>query len=148
MKTVLPLLLCMLGCSSSPPPPVDIDTTHDICTHCRMVVSDRRLAAQIVAANEEPQLFDDIGCLRDYLAGHPRAAGSVVYVADHVSGRWLDARAALFTRALSRQTPMASGILAHADRASRDGDPAAAAGMPVDAAAILGPASVPKEPAR
>ena len=53
----------------------------------------------------------------------------MVFVADHRTGEWVDARRAVFTRT-SIDTPMASGLVAHADAASRDADPAAAGGQP------------------
>ena len=71
--------------------------------------------------------FDEAGCLRDYLGSHATPADAVVYVADHRTGEWLNARTAVFTKT-SASTPMGSGLLAHADAASRDADPAAAGG--------------------
>ena len=81
-------------------------------------------------------MFDEIGCLQDYLADHPLAAEATVFVADHRSGEWLDARSAVFTRT-TLHTPMSSGLIAHADSASRDADPAAHDGLLVAAADIL-----------
>jgi hypothetical protein len=60
-------------------------------------------------------------------------------VADHRTGEWVDASRAVFTRTPAVQTPMASGLIAHADAASRDRDNAAAGGSDVSPAAILGP---------
>jgi copper chaperone NosL len=96
-----------------------------------MMVSDLRVAAQIVAPGEEASIFDDIGCLRDYLAASAAPAGSVVYVADHRTGAWVDAASAVFTKTTAVSTPMGSGIIAHRDAASRDEDAAAHAGTPV-----------------
>jgi len=96
-----------------------------------MMVSDVRVAAQIVAPGEEPLFFDDIGCLRDYLASTSAAADAVVYVADHRTGAWVDATQAVFTRSATIETPMGSGIIAHADAASRDADDAARGGSGV-----------------
>ena len=74
--------------------------------------------------------FDELGCLRDYLGGHATPADAVVYVADHRTGEWVTARTAVFTKTAT-STPMGSGLLAHADAASRDADPAAAGGSAV-----------------
>ena len=60
-------------CSRSRAPadrPADgIALGQDACAHCRMVIVSQATAAQIAAPGEEPRFFDEIGCLRDYLAG-------------------------------------------------------------------------------
>jgi copper chaperone NosL len=125
-------IVALLACGSGVPKPAPLDTTNDRCAYCRMPVSDSRLAAQIVAPAEEPRFFDDLGCLAGELA---RSGGlpsrSVVYVADHRSGDWIPRETAVFTRSPAAETPMASHLLAHADAASRDRDPAARGGAPV-----------------
>lgn len=110
----------------------------DPCAHCRMVIVSTATAAQVVTPGEEPRFFDDIGCLRDYLAASPVTPDLTAYVADHRTGAWVDARHAVFTRT-SLSTPMVSGLLAHADLASRDADPDAGQGETVATAAVLGP---------
>lgn len=138
MKGAWVLFFGLLGCSSGMPQPVTIDTANDSCTYCRMIVSDVRLGAQIVTPGEDSRVFDDLGCLRDYLEAHPLASEAVVYVADHLTAAWVPAHAALYTKSTSRATPMASGLLAHADARSRDADVAAVGGQPVDVATLLG----------
>ena len=81
-------------------------------------------------------MFDDMGCLRDFLRGARLPSGARVYVTDHRTGAWVDANHALFTTT-TVSTPMGSGLLAHADAASRDADPAARGGSPVAAGTIL-----------
>ena len=137
---LLLLLGLMPACTSGPPQPVSIDTANDACAYCRMIVSDPRVAAQIVAPGEETSVFDDIGCLRDYLAQREVARDAVVFVADHRTGEWVRATDAIYTLSMGRRTPMASGIVAHASRASRDQDPVAAGGEDVAMRAVLGDA--------
>lgn len=122
------VLLFLLGCARGAPPPAELDTRNELCAYCRMPVSDRRLAAQIVSRGEEPLFFDDLGCLAGRLARDGRRAGSAIYVADHGTGRWVPAESAVYTRSALLQTPMGSGLLAHADATSRDADPAARGG--------------------
>ena len=135
--------LCLMAAScAGAGAPANIELGQDACAECRMVIVSLSTAAQIVTPGEEPRFFDEIGCLRDYMSNHvnPPAAGTVVYVADHQTGRWLEADRAVFTRT-AVSTPMASGILAHADVASRDADPAARGGAPVSIREVLGSAS-------
>jgi copper chaperone NosL len=108
-----------------------------------MIVSDPRLAAQIVTPAEEPRVFDDLGCLRDYLTASPIARDAVVYVADHHTGDWVRASDAVFTRVAGATTPMGSHLLAHASAASRDADPQARGGEPIELSAVVRPARTP-----
>jgi copper chaperone NosL len=128
-------LLC-LACSSGVAKPVPVDTRNDACASCRMAVSDPKLAAELVAPGEEPRIFDDIGCLAAYLRQHPAAPDAAIYAADHRTGAWIPARAALFTRVASIETPMGSHLVAHADQASREAD--GVTGAAVGAADLLG----------
>ena len=108
------------ACAGGAPSPASLDVKNDTCAHCRMAVSDRRFAAQIVAPGEEALFFDDLGCLREYLSasGPTVPDEAVVYVADHRTAEWVDARQAVFTRRANLATPMASGLMAHRDTSS------------------------------
>jgi copper chaperone NosL len=116
--------------------PIGIELGRDACSHCRMAIVSTATAAEIVAPGEEPRLFDDIGCLRDFAAAAPLSPDALVFVADHRTGRWVDAHHAVFTKT-SLQSPMGSGVVAHADAASRDLDPAAHGGSTVSTGSIL-----------
>lgn len=139
-------LASLVRCSHAPPGPAVLDTRHEACAFCRMAVSERRFAAQLVAAGEEPRFFDDIGCLGGYVrAQHGRLArGSRAYVVDHRTGAWLRAAQAVYTRLPQLQTPMGSHVVAHADEASRRADPQTAdARTPLDPALLFGPDGAP-----
>jgi copper chaperone NosL len=140
----LAVLLVLASCPRGPPGPAQVDTRNDACASCRMAVSDARFASQLVAHGEEPRFFDDLGCLRDYLRKSPRLPrGSVAFVADHRTGQWVRASAAVLTRKESLETPMGSHLVAHASASSRDADPVAAGGTPVSPAELFGPAGPP-----
>ncbi len=136
--------LALAGCASGPPQPARIDTRNDACAFCRMTISDPSLAAQLLAPYEEPRVFDDLGCLRDYLrsAGAP-APRTTAWVADHRTREWVRASAAVYTRHPALATPMASHLMAHASPTSRDLDPEARSGQFVPATDIFGPAGPP-----
>lgn len=138
------LALAVAACTRGGAEPARLDPLHDGCASCRMAVSDPRTAAQLAAPGEEPAFFDDIGCLRDYLAsGRRLPRGAVAFVADHRTKAWVRAAAATFTRQEAVETPMGSHLLAHADPASRDADPAAAGGKAVSPTDLFGPRGPP-----
>ena len=141
------LAIVLAACDGGPLRPAELDTRHESCRFCRMTVSERPFAAQLVAAGEEPMFFDDLGCLRDFLgSGGKLPTGATAFVADHRTGEGVRGAKAVYTEVPTLQTPMASHLVAHADAASRDADPAAAGGRPVAATAIFGPAGAPNTP--
>jgi copper chaperone NosL len=142
---LLALATLLAACGERPPAPARLDTANESCRFCRMAISDQRTAAQLVAPGEEPLFFDDVACLRDFLASGPRIRpGAIVYVADHVTGSWVFADGAVYTRALAVATPMDSHLLAHSSAEARAADPAAAGGVPLSAAAVFGAALPPR----
>lgn len=138
-------LLFLTACHGTPEP-VEVDVRNDACAWCRMGVSDRRTAAQLVAPLEEPRFFDDVGCLRDYLAGGATVpAGAVAYVADHRTREWVLAARAAYAQTPALATPMSSGIAAWADPSSRAADPSVPqAAAPRSPAEIFGPGGPPQ----
>lgn len=80
----------------------------------------------------------ELGCLRDYLAEKPLDSAATVFVADHRTAEWVDARQAIFTHTRAA-TPMGSGLLAHASADVRDQGPDALHGIPVTVESILQP---------
>lgn len=135
---VLGLPLLLAGCGGSALGPAPLDTKNDQCASCRMTVSQRPFASQIVARGEEPRFFDDLACLAAYLREHPPAAGAAIFVADHRTGAFAPAGTALYTRVPSLETPMGSHLVAHADASSRAADAPAANGTPVERRELLG----------
>jgi copper chaperone NosL len=137
-RTILLAIIAALAgsaCRSAAATPAALDSNHDACTYCRMIVSDRRFASQIAAPLEEPKFFDDLGCLGNYLKGAGSLdAGAVVYVADHLTLAWVPARSAVFTRVETLTAPMGSHLIAHESAATRNADSAARAGTAVSLA--------------
>ncbi len=138
------LLAALAGCSRGPAAPIAVDTKNDRCAWCRMAVSDARFAAQLVSPSEEPRAFDDIGCLATFLkSGGAPAKGQVAYVADHRTKAWVRAAGAVYTKKPGLATPMGSGLVAHAEAASRDADAEAVGGSPVSREDVFGPNGAP-----
>ena len=132
------------ACRGGPPSPAQLDPRNDHCANCRMAVSAPRFAAQLVAPGEEPRFFDDLGCLRDWLRAHPAPPrGAVAYVADHRTGAWVRAAAAIYARVPGLATPMGSELVAHQDAASRVADRSLGRAVPVAPAELFGPAGPP-----
>jgi nitrous oxide reductase accessory protein NosL len=112
----LALLLLLAACPQGPASgPVDIHWDRDACEHCRMVISDRRHAAEIRSgARREAMKFDDLGCALHWLQNQPEARQkeAEIWVMDSRDPRWLDARQAHYLG--GQVTPMDYGFAAFA----------------------------------
>ncbi len=85
----------------------------DMCEECKMVISDRHYAAQIVDTRQEKAyMFDDIGCLVLWMDENPLDwfDSARIYVADSKSAEFIDAKTAYWT--LGATTPMDFGLSA------------------------------------
>ena len=135
---MLLLLTALSSCAPATPQPVAFDAATEACRYCRMTGSNGRAAGQIVAPGEEPLFFDDIGCLRDYLAAATPAKGAVAFVTDYATRAWIRADAAAYLSQPSIETPMASHLIAFASPAARDASPDARGGRALSATDVFG----------
>ncbi len=88
----------------------------DMCERCKMVVSERKYAAEIINPDTgKAYKFDDIGCAVLWLKEEhiPWSDKAKIWITDAKSGKWLDARKAKYTD--DSITPMAYGIAAFSD---------------------------------
>ncbi len=89
----------------------------DMCERCKMVISERKYAAEVInPENKRVYKFDDIGCAVLWLKEEkkPWASRAKIFVTDAKSGKWIDAKKALYTD--DSITPMAYGISAFSDK--------------------------------
>lgn len=109
------VILLLAACSSGEVQPVAIEDS-DMCSFCRMAISEKQFAAEIIDVDEKVFKFDDIGCMLRY----KQAAGGKLkpvaeFVTDYDLRDWVRAEKAFFTRSATIKTPMGSNIVAFAD---------------------------------
>jgi len=75
------------------------------CSHCRMLLSDPRYAAQVLTEDSERLYFDDIGCMASYLVKHSVRFRRAWVRDEH--GSWVDALRARYRT--DAATPMGFG---------------------------------------
>ncbi|MGD8587358.1 MAG: hypothetical protein PVG22_00865 [Chromatiales bacterium] len=115
---LLGVCLFLVGCSVDPENgPREVKWDRDTCERCRMVLSDRNFAAQIRyfpdhSARSKVVMFDDIGCAILWLDEKPWKDDprSEIWVVDHRTGTWIDARRATYLTGVL--TPMEYGLAA------------------------------------
>lgn len=117
------LLLLVSACSMDPQTgPGDTRWDRQSCERCRMMLSDRHYAAQVRVFPEANRsrvfYFDDIGCAIIWLQDKPWEANKAteIWVTDHRTGEWIDARAASYVE--NRITPMEYGLGAQREAAA------------------------------
>ena len=86
----------------------------EVCERCKMIISDKRFAAQYITSSGESKKFDDIGCMIGGLkeAGERGESPLAVYIADFGTGEWLDAGKALYLENSELKSPMGYNIAA------------------------------------
>ena len=117
-KMLLPLVLISWGCGTPSLKPVEIDPA-DMCSFCRMAVSQMRYAAEIVDHDENVHKFDDIGCMVRFLRAR-RPGGAAVFVRDYAGGEWIDAREARYVRSDTIPSPMGGHLIALKDKSTAE----------------------------
>ena len=114
------LLAAAVGCGNRAPRPAEIEST-DMCAQCKMAISERRYAAELVDADGNFNKFDNVACMIRYASSRNlRDKAAAWFVMDSEGRQWLDARQALFVNAASIPGPMGNGILALKDAAKAD----------------------------
>jgi hypothetical protein len=113
MRTAVPLLVglvVVLGCSSLRPVAIN---TSDVCESCKQVITNTKVAAEIVQPNGLAQKFRTVTCMVRYMNQHP-TEGSV-FVTDYRSGRFLSPQSAVFVKAEIDENTRESNYLAFRD---------------------------------
>ena len=102
------------ACGAPAPRPIAYGT--DECAHCHMTIADHRLAAQLVTTTGKTFVFDDPGCLADFLAAGQVDASAIhsVWLADYTAPgeRLLPAKEAWLVRSDAIRTPMDNRLAA------------------------------------
>ena len=115
-------LFLISGCDSAPPDgPTEVRWDKDICERCRMLLSDRKYAAQYLDTKGKYHLFDDPGeMFLTFQEKFPGDSKIKLYVTDSETGKWLKARAAYYTE--GHLTPMGFGYGAHEENRANSMD--------------------------
>ena len=113
-------LMFVTSCSPGEPEPVEIVLNEENCSHCRMAVSQREFAAEVVTVSGSLDTFDDIGCLVKWMEEHKPPERAGVFVVDFEGGSWIAAKSAAYVHSEDLPTPMSSGLAAFKDRASAE----------------------------
>lgn len=106
-------VLFLAACSGDVKPR-EVNSETDVCMMCNMSVTHVDYAAQIVMKNGDQLIFDDLGCLMEYIGEYGEADIAAGYIKDTNSSTWLTVKDATYVYAKDYWTPMNYGVLAFA----------------------------------
>ncbi len=112
------IMFALVNCRSATLEPVAIEA-NDMCAFCRMTISEKRYAAELMDQDGEVSKFDDIGCMANFRKQKTND-GSIraTFVMDFERREWLKAEDAFYVRSSEFKTPMSGGIVAFKDEAN------------------------------
>ena len=118
LKMVVAILVLLAGCESKTLEPVSIEA-NDMCSFCRMSISEKRYAAELIDVDGEAFKFDDIGCMANFIKQKRNNASiRAAFVMDFERREWVEAGRAAYVRSSEFKTPMNGGIVAFKDQSS------------------------------
>ena len=135
----LTTLAGLAGCQNKTIEPVAIEP-NDMCAFCRMSISERQYAAELIHSDGEAAKFDDLGCLANFMK--QKQNGAVIratFVMDFERREWVNAEDAFYVRSSALKTPMSGGIVAFTDEFAAQAAAAKYQGTMLRFAEITGP---------
>ncbi len=115
LLTAFFLILGFSGCEKKPAGgAVQMHWDRDMCERCKMAISERKFAVQIIErVSGKAYKFDDLGCAVLWMDEEkiPWKKKAILWVTDAKTGKWIDARKALYVSGAI--TPMAFGFAAY-----------------------------------
>ena len=117
---VIAMVIVLAQCQRRAAEPVAIEA-NDMCSFCRMSISEKRYAAELIDEEGEVFKFDDIGCMANFIKQkRNNAAVEATFVMDFDRREWLKAENAFYVRSSELTTPMNGGIVAFKDQPSAE----------------------------
>ncbi len=119
---LLPLFFLMLSCSKGPEP---IVVGRDVCEYCKMVIADKRFAAEVITKKGRVYKFDAIECMIAYYNENEQDIRSAYVVDFNSPNTFLPAESAYYVRSEGIRSPMGMNLSAfkskeEAERAIRE----------------------------
>src|SRR6266540_6500770 len=85
----------------------------DTCSYCKMAISEKRYAAELIDSEGQAFKFDDIGCMANFIKSKRNASKTIAYfVMDYDERQWIKAEDAFYVRSSELRTPMNGGVVA------------------------------------
>lgn len=94
----------------------------DMCAYCKMAISEKRYAAELIDSEGEAFKFDDIGCMVNFIRSKRNTTKIVAYfVMDFDERQWIKGDDARYVSSSELKTPMSGGIIAFKNESKAEG---------------------------
>ncbi len=113
------IILCGTACISSSLAPVEI-YPEDMCSRCKMAISDKRFAGEILVEVGVARKFDDLGCLLRDMKDRRARDEPPAFAVDFGRREWVNVKEAYYVKSTRITTPMRSGLIAFKDRSDAE----------------------------
>ncbi|SEM50727.1 copper chaperone NosL [Mesobacillus persicus] len=113
------IILLLAACGNDEVQPVDINEATDTCEVCNMQVANDQHATQIVLENGKSMVFDDVGCMYEWISNNSDEK-KTAFVRDYHDKEWILVDEATFVYNPSVKTPMAYNMISFKDTASAE----------------------------
>lgn len=110
------IMLMISGCGKGEAQPVAINEKNDKCAVCNMAVMDNPFATEIMLENGKTLVFDDIGCMYEWLSDHKDKRIEEKFVRDYQSKDWVRVEDATYVYDVDVKTPMAYNVISFKDQ--------------------------------
>ena len=114
------MVLVLAACSEKTYEPSDINPETDVCYMCNMSVTHVDFSGQIVLKNGDHVVFDDLGCLMEYVLQNGEDEIGAGFIRAEDSGAWLNIKDASYVYSKDYWTPMNYGVLAFSSQQEAD----------------------------
>jgi copper chaperone NosL len=114
------MILLLAACGEAEVQPVEINESTDTCDVCNMMVANDQHATQVVLANGKSMVFDDIGCMYDWIGSNANEEIAGNFVRDYHDKEWVLVDEATFVYNPSVKTPMAYNVVSFKDKTSAE----------------------------
>jgi copper chaperone NosL len=102
----------LANCQGETGEPVALEP-QDMCDYCKMAISEKRYAAEVIDNEGRAFKFDDISCLANFTNGRKNTTKVVAhFVMDFDERQWIKAEDAYYVRSTELTTPMNGNIIA------------------------------------
>lgn len=110
----------LVGCNEKAYEPREIVGETDVCKICNMSIVHNKYAGQIVLKNGDYEMFDDLGCLMEYIDANGDEEIGAAFIKDSTENEWIDVFKATFVYSKEYWTPMNYGVLAFKTKDAAD----------------------------
>lgn len=117
---LMSVIFVLAACGDKEVQPVAINEKTDTCATCNMAVVDDQYATQLILENGKSLVFDDIGCMYEWVDEHADQKVDAQFVRDYNNQEWVLVDKATYVYNQAIKTPMAYNVISFTEKAEAE----------------------------